>query len=139
MIRYLVDTNTVSELSKPRPDPSVTSRTRASPGRLAIASTTWHELNFGVNALPASRRKDHLTSFMNDLVVPGFAVLPYDRSAASWHAELRASLEARGRTVSFPDGQIAAVAATNDLVLVTRNVRDFHAFPDLRVENWFDG
>jgi tRNA(fMet)-specific endonuclease VapC len=57
--------------------------------------------------------------------------------AAEWFAEERARLSQIGRPPSYPDGQIAAIAATNDLILVTRNTTDFADFIDLQVENWF--
>jgi tRNA(fMet)-specific endonuclease VapC len=47
-------------------------------------------------------------------------------------------LRQAGRPPSYPDSQIAAIAAVNDLVLVTRNVDDFEGFTGLRLENWFD-
>ena len=65
-----------------------------------------------------------------------FPILGYDRAAAEWHASERARLMARGRTPSFVDGQIAGIAATNDLVLVTFNNRDFVMFDELRLEDW---
>jgi tRNA(fMet)-specific endonuclease VapC len=43
-----------------------------------------------------------------------------------------------GLTPAFADGQIAAVASTNQLILVTRNLKDFINFRDLTIENWFD-
>ena len=51
-----------------------------------------------------------------------------DGEAALWHAEERARLTAQGRTPSYVDGQIAAIAKTNDLTLVTRNTSDFVRF-----------
>jgi predicted nucleic acid-binding protein len=45
---------------------------------------------------------------------------------------------AQGRPMPFADGQIAAIAATNGLVLVSRNRSDFLAYRDLATENWFD-
>lgn len=65
------------------------------------------------------------------------AVLPDDRQAALWHGEQRARLESKGVRPAFADGQIAAIAATQELVLVTRNTRDFAAFEGLQVVNWF--
>ena len=65
------------------------------------------------------------------------AVLPDDRQAALWHGEQRARLESKGVRPAFADGQIAAIAATQELVLVTRNPRDFAAFEGLQVVNWF--
>ena len=63
-------------------------------------------------------------------------VLDYTNTAAEWHARERARLVARGQTPPILDGQIAAVAAVNDLTLVTFNVRDFNRFEGLRVESW---
>ena len=64
-------------------------------------------------------------------------VLPYDRDAALWHGAQRAHLEARGQRPPLADGQIAAIAATQKLVLVTRNTADFATFEGLEVRNWF--
>lgn len=63
-------------------------------------------------------------------------ILPYDERAAHWHAVERARLVAAGRTPPFVDGQIAAIAVVNDLVLVTANVADYEPFAGLTVENW---
>ena len=49
----------------------------------------------------------------------------WNQRAADWHARERARLEATGTPPPLADGQIAAIAATNDLLLVTRNVEDF--------------
>jgi tRNA(fMet)-specific endonuclease VapC len=65
-----------------------------------------------------------------------FTILPYDEAAALRHAAERARLERAGSTIPFVDGQIAAIALVNDLVLVTGNLRDFAAFTTLQVENW---
>ena len=56
--------------------------------------------------------------------------------AAAWHATERVRLESRGKPAPFVDGQIAAVASTNQLVLVTLNKKDFIHFEDLEVVNW---
>lgn len=52
------------------------------------------------------------------------------------NAEQRARLWKGGLPPSFADGQIAAVAAIHDLILVTNNVQEFESYPDLRVERW---
>lgn len=66
----------------------------------------------------------------------GIEVLPYDAESALWHAAERARLTRLGRTPPYPDGQIAAIAAVNGLILVTANVRDFADFDGLIVEDW---
>jgi len=64
-------------------------------------------------------------------------MLDYDRAAAEWHAFERARLAANGLTPPFSDGQIAAVAAVNNLTLVTFNTVHFNRFEGLRVESWW--
>lgn len=136
MITLLLDTNVVSELARPVPHPAVEARVAGSERQAAISSVTWHELLFGVARMPSGRRRDALTAFVDDLVAR-FPVLPYDRAAAEWHAAERARLEASGRARPFADSQIAAIAVTNDLRLVTRNDVDFAGFEGLVVENWW--
>jgi tRNA(fMet)-specific endonuclease VapC len=63
-------------------------------------------------------------------------ILPYDEEAAAWHARERARLAKRGLPPSATDGQIAAIARVNDLVLVTANPKDFRRFQGLKVEDW---
>ena len=66
-------------------------------------------------------------------------VVPYDAAAAVWHGRERARLERLGRTTSAADGQIAAIAAVNDLTLVTMNLRHFELFRGITVEDWSAG
>jgi len=80
-----------------------------------------------------------IQDIVDDVVRAGFAILPYDERAAAWHARGRARLERAGKATPFVDGQIAAIAATNELVLVTGNVRDYANFAELQLENWFGG
>lgn len=65
-----------------------------------------------------------------------FPILPYDEAAATWHGEERARLEALGQPTPLVDGQIAAIAHVNGLVLATTNAKDFARFNGLKVENW---
>ena len=135
---YLLDTNVIAELARPAPDPSVVGRVGRASSDCAMASVSWHELRFGVDRLPAGRRRDGLSAFLID-VAGRFPVLPYDGAAAAWHATERVRLAGIGRVPPFADAQIAATAAAHDRTLVTRNVTDFSGYVDLRVENWFDG
>jgi tRNA(fMet)-specific endonuclease VapC len=87
-------------------------------------------------SFPVVGRRDSFDEYIQRLPAR-FPVLPYDQRAADWHAAERARLERIGRTPPYLDGQIAAVAATRGLILVTRDVRDFVGFTDLRVESWW--
>ena len=87
--------------------------------------------------MPDGKRKQQSTRYVHEVLRPSLEVLPCDREAALRHAEERARLTSQGRTPPFVDGQIAAIAMMNDLILITRNTRDFENFTDLRYENWF--
>ena len=135
MTAYLLDTNVVSEPTRPRPAAEVTARLQASIERCAIASITWHELRFGIERLPDGRRKDSLADYLR-LLAPQVPILAYDQRAADWHARMRVREAGSGATRPFADGQIAAVAAVHGLTLVTRNRPDFDGIDGLLVESW---
>ena len=134
---FLLDTNVISEATRQRPHPNVIARLQQHEGEIAISTTVWHELLFGCERLPNSKRRNFLERYLNEIVRSTIAILPYDLEAATWHAIERARLTSIGKTPSFQDGQIAAVAKVNGLILVTNNVSDFGDFWDIQVENWF--
>jgi tRNA(fMet)-specific endonuclease VapC len=136
MLRYLLDTNIVSQPVAKKPAAGVLRRLRTVAHQCAIAAPVWHELQYGCERLPASKRREVLEDYLADVVQLSFTILPYDEAAALRHAAERARLERAGSTIPFVDGQIAAIALVNDLVLVTGNLRDFAAFTTLQVENW---
>lgn len=137
-MKYLLDTNILSEPVRKSPNPSVVTHIQEAADTIAIAATTWHELLFGVLRMPASRRRASLEQYLFNTIRTEIPILPYDAKAAAWFAKERTRLSGIGLPPSYPDGQIAAVAATNDLILITRNVADFTQFSDMKVENWFE-
>lgn len=130
-IAYLLDTNILSEPAKKNPDGKVMQRLEEHDGQFATSAIVWHELNYGCASLPNSKRKSELQSYLSMLANNGLLILPYDHSAAEWLAQQRAALKARGKTAAYVDGEIAAVAAVNNLTLVTRNTDDFQFFDGL--------
>lgn len=135
-VKFLLDTNTVSEPLRPLPNPNVVEQLREHEAEIAIPAPVWHELRFGCSRLPPSRRRDAFERYLDEVVRVSMPVLAYGRKAADWHARERARLVASGRTPPFVDGQIAAIAHVEGLVLVTSNTRDFLAFDGLTIENW---
>lgn len=101
-----------------------------------MAAVTWHELRFGVGRLPHGKRRAELAEFLEEVILPTIPTLPYDERAAAWHADERVRLEKSGKTPPFIDGQIAAVALTNGLPVVTANPKDFRTFKGLAVLDW---
>ena len=102
----------------------------------AIAAPVWHELTYGCQRLPRGKRRQALEAYLQDVVLASFPVLAYDEQSANWHGHERARLEGLGKPAPYVDGQIAAVAFVNDLVLVTVNMKDFARFKGVEVENW---
>ena len=135
-LRYLLDTGIVSSPASKIPNPEIVRRLEAHGQECALGAPVWHELTFGWRRLPAGRRKDALEAYLRDVVQASFAILPYDEAAAAWHGAERARLEASGRPAPYADGQIAAIAQVNGLVLVTLNAADFSRFADLEIEDW---
>lgn len=138
MIRYLLDINVISEPARPKPADRVIERLEAHSGEVALPSVVWHELVYGVERMDEGRRRSYLADYLSEVLHPSMPIIPYDQAAARWHGKARAGLEAQGQPRPFADGQIAAIAATRDLILVTRNTSDFAPFDGLHVENWFD-
>jgi tRNA(fMet)-specific endonuclease VapC len=137
-IRFLLDTNVISEINKPVPNPLVVEQMNRYQGEMATASTVVHELLYGGLRLPVeSLRRSYLEDYVRQLPTR-MPVLSYDLAAARWHASERARLTRIGRTPAFADGQIASIAACQGLVLVTNNVSDFQDFEGLAIENWFE-
>ena len=138
-LRYLLDTNVVSSPITKAPDPAIVERLSANGAECAIAAPVWHELVYGCRRLPKGKRRSALETYLAEVVLPSFPILAYDQAAAAWHASERARLESKGRPAPFVDGQIAAIAHVNQLVLVTSNTKDFAAYEALTVENWAEG
>lgn len=105
---------------------------------IATGSPIWHELRYGCARLPSSRKREMIEAYLEEVIWPNVDILPYDDNAAEWHARERARLAARGRAPAFVDGQIAAIAKVNGLILVTRNTSNFENFDELAIENWFE-
>jgi predicted nucleic acid-binding protein len=127
-VRWLLDTNVLSESIKPQPDRTV-ARWMAmhSPDQMAISIVTLAELNDGVQATPGDKRKKELVAWLENFVVPSFQdrILPLAiEILVDWLALAR-SLQARGRPQMAADLLIAATARIHDLIVVTRDVRHF--------------
>lgn len=135
-LRFLLDTNAVSEPIRPAPNRRLLNRLSMHTGAMGIAAPTWHELRFGCERLPVSRRRELIEDYLANVVAVEFPILPYDEAAAAWHARDRVRLLALGRTPAFVDSQIAAIASTQGLTLVTANLPDFVDFEDLQAESW---
>lgn len=135
-MKYLLDTNIISEPLRPKPSNRVVRQLRLHEDDIAIPAPVWHELRLGCARLGPSRQREAIERYIEDVVLASFPVLEYGQRAADWHATERARLSAAGKTPPFVDGQIAAIAFVHNLTLVTLNVSDFQQFKGLRIRSW---
>ena len=136
-LSYLLDTNIISEPTKQIPNPNVLQKLAQHNSQFAISSITWHKLNYGVDRMPEGKKKRLLQQYLHTLEKNQLPILPYDKTAARWLAQERHRLVASGNTLAKEDSEIAAIAVSNKLILVTRNTSDFELFNNLILENWF--
>jgi toxin FitB len=139
---FLLDTNVISELSKPLPSQAVLNWFTATPAQqIYISSVTLCEIEFGLALMPAGKRRDALLSSTKDLLRVDFEgrCLNLDANCATAYGQLAAAQQLSGRACSTEDAMIAAMALTHKFVLVTRNTKDFQGIAGLKViDPWIE-
>lgn len=130
-MRYLLDTNVVSQLVR-RPDGAVARHVAAlEPGSVAISVIVAAELRYG-----AYRRGSVRLTVQLEAVLSAIDVLPLEEPADQHYGAIRNDLERIGQPIAHNDLLIAAHARALGATLVTNNVREFDRVPDLAVEDW---
>ncbi|MFM5980304.1 MAG: type II toxin-antitoxin system VapC family toxin [Sphaerospermopsis kisseleviana] len=135
--KYLLDTNILSEAKRPLPNEKVMAKLRLYRQETATASVVIHEMLYGCLRLPVSKKRQDIEDYINNVILAQLPLFDYTLQAAQYHAQKRVRLSKVGKSPAFIDGQIASIAVTNDLILVTNNVADFQDFDVLKIENWF--
>lgn len=125
----VLDTNVVSEAMKPEPHPAVRAwLNKQAAETLYLSSVTLAELLFGIAALPAGKRKNMLSQALDGLMgLFRDRVLPFDADAAPRYAELAVTARTHGRGFPTPDGYIAAIAASRNFIVASRDTTPYEA------------
>ncbi len=133
-MHYLLDTNICIYLIKKRP-PKVLERFRQHlPQDVAISTITLFELQYGAEKSQYPQRsKDALAKFLLPL-----NLVNLDRSSAIEAAIIRAQLEKKGMSIGPYDLLIAGLARSQDMTLVTNNIKEFERVVSLHLENWVE-
>jgi toxin FitB len=138
-VSYLLDTNVVSEWTKPRPNPGVIEwLSQVAEDDVFLSVVTFAELRHGIERLPAGRRRRQLDKWLRGELAWRFEgrIVLIDGAIADEWGRLVARQEARGRPIAARDGLIAATAQVHALTLVTRNAADFQVSVKAVLNPW---
>ena len=124
----ILDTNVVSELTRPAPGSAVVGWVRRQAAtNLFLTAVTEAELRYGVEILPAGRRRNAILTEVEGVIGEDFAgrILPFDTDAARSYALIVAARRAAGAPISQSDAQIAAIARSRGATVATRDAGGF--------------
>lgn len=141
-MNFLLDTNVISEWTKPRPDSGVVAwLAEADEDRVFISVITIAELRHGIERLPAGRRRQWLDAWLTEQVPLRFEerLLAVDAETANVWGRVMAQGRAAGRPPGTMDAFIAATVMQHNMTLVTHNVSDFEPFGVRLVNPWING
>jgi len=132
MTKYLLDTNICIYLIKKRP-PEVFKRfQQIQLKQLHIPTITVFELYYGIQKNNSHQRN---LSALENFISP-LTVVDFDLEAAKKAAQIRDALQKQGTPIGPYDTQIAAIALSLNMVLLTNNMREFERIKGLKLENW---
>lgn len=126
----LLDTNVISEVMRQAPSENVLSwLNQHSNAGLLVSSISIAEICYGLRILPTGQRQQALQARFEQFIAQGFVgrIIAFDEPAARVYAEIMGLCKEKGRPMSLPDGQIAAIVKMHHLVLATRNLSDFES------------
>jgi predicted nucleic acid-binding protein len=136
---WLLDTNVISELRKPRCHPSVKAWSDAqAPESLHLSTITIAEIRFGIELQADPAFRAELTAWLDQTLRPWFdaRILAVDEEVILEWRRMVARGKRVGHTFSQPDLLLAATAVVHELVVVTRNVEDFRLAEIALLDPW---
>lgn len=132
---YLLDTNICIYIIKKKPVNVLKTLKKKLVKEIYISSITIAELEYGVSKSQyPERNKAALIEFLSV-----FNILPFSDKDAYEFGHIKTDLEKKGKPIGPMDLLIASQAKSNNLILVTNNVKEFERIKDLKIENWVEG
>ncbi len=136
MTGWLLDTNVLSEVTRPAPDRAV-QRFLRGVSDFWLSSIVVHELLFGLSRMPEGQRRAEIAAMIEGMVgLYRDRILPIGFDEAATAADLRSRMRRAGRALTLGDSLIAATALVHGLELATRNTKDFDGLGVPLVNPW---
>ena len=131
---FIFDTDIYTNVMRKIPSETLLNRLKKVPRRDQFTTTiTIGEVYYGL--MKASNRT-RLLKLFEAVLLPRATILPFDFSAAKKYGEIRSFLEKQGTPLAHADLQIASIALSMNMTLITGNLKHFQRVPKLTVENW---
>lgn len=126
-MRYLLDTNVISETVRPKPDGNVL-RWIGQLSSITLPAIGVYEIASGIQRLPPGKKREFLEDWLAELLAFDCDVLPFNCEAALSCATLEAEVRRLRRSIELRDLLILATAKAQDVGIATRNVAHFRGF-----------
>jgi len=131
---FLFDTDTITNIVKPRPSTNLLRRLKNIPQTQQYISTiTISEMVYGAEKSP--RPEYHLNN-LEKILLPAVNIVGFDAKAGYICGRIRAQLEKRGTPLDLAELEIASITMANDFTLISNNTRHFQRIPGLKQKNW---
>lgn len=131
-MKYMLDTNICIYIIKEKPQKVINKFKTLDIGDVCISSITLAELEYGVEKSDyKEKNKVALAGFLSSI-----EILPFSDKAASEYGKIRANLERQGNIIGAYDLMIGAHALSENITLVTNNMKEFQKIDNLSLENW---
>ena len=133
---FIFDTDVYTNVLRKNPSEKLLNRLKKVPRRDQFTTAiTIAEAYYG---LMKSSNMTRLLKHFETILLPRATILPFDFSAAKKYGAIRSFLEKQGAPLAHPDLQIASIALSMNMTLITGNLKHFQRVPQLAVENWLN-
>lgn len=131
---YLLDTDIISNLIKPKPSPHLVAKLKTIPSsELSISVITLMELYAGFFL---SKSPEPIKKFIEEWVIKTLTVIDFNSVHSLLAAKIQTDLKKQGKVLDWLDVMIASAVIANGYTLITGNIKHFKRIKQLKVENW---
>ena len=133
-MQYLFDTNICIYLINEKYERLISRVEQSGLEQIAISTITIAELEYGIAKSKTIYKEKNKLALMQFLLP--FKILDFGQNDAYQYGRIRSDLQARGEPIGNMDMLLAAQAVSNNLILVTNNLREFKRISGIKLENW---